>query len=126
MSTPLLGATEALLRRDRTSVKWVAYPPDVLPLWVAEMDAAPCPAVAEAVSAVAVASTTALSQIGVQIGPLLAGAGVVGIAVGFGAQTLVKDFLTGVFLLIGVALMVLVIYRPQGILGNKKELSFHV
>ena len=51
MSTPLLGATEAELRRDRTSVKWVAYPPDVLPLWVAEMDAAPCPAVAQAVSA---------------------------------------------------------------------------
>jgi small conductance mechanosensitive channel len=39
------------------------------------------------------------SEIGVQIGPLLAGAGVVGLAVGFGAQTLVKDFLTGVFLL---------------------------
>ncbi|MBM6399698.1 MalY/PatB family protein [Phycicoccus sonneratiae] len=51
MSTPLLGATEAELRRDRTSVKWLAYPPDVLPLWVAEMDAAPCPAVVEAVSA---------------------------------------------------------------------------
>ncbi len=51
MSTPLLGATEAQLRRDRTSVKWVAYPPDVLPLWVAEMDAAPCPVVADAVSA---------------------------------------------------------------------------
>lgn len=51
MSTPVLGATVAELRRDRTSVKWVAYPPDVLPLWVAEMDAAPCPAVAEAVSA---------------------------------------------------------------------------
>lgn len=51
MSTPLLAATEARLRRDRTSVKWVAYPPDVLPLWVAEMDAAPCPAVAQAVSA---------------------------------------------------------------------------
>ncbi len=30
------------------------------------------------------------------------------------------------FVLIGVALMLLVIYRPQGILGNKKELSFHV
>ncbi|WP_374576209.1 mechanosensitive ion channel family protein [Phenylobacterium sp.] len=40
-----------------------------------------------------------MSEIGVQIGPLLAGAGVVGIAVGFGAQTLVKDFITGVFLL---------------------------
>jgi cysteine-S-conjugate beta-lyase len=51
VSTPLLGATEAELRRDRTSVKWMAYPPDVLPLWVAEMDVAPCPPVVEAVSA---------------------------------------------------------------------------
>jgi cysteine-S-conjugate beta-lyase len=51
MPTPLLGATEAELRRTRTSVKWVAFPPDVLPLWVAEMDAAPCPAVVDAVTA---------------------------------------------------------------------------
>ncbi len=51
MLTPILGAGESELRRDRTSVKWVAYPPDVLPLWVAEMDAAPCPAVVEAVTA---------------------------------------------------------------------------
>lgn len=36
-----------------------------------------------------------LSELGVDIMPLLAGAGVVGIAVGFGAQTMVKDFLTG-------------------------------
>jgi small conductance mechanosensitive channel len=43
---------------------------------------------------------TFLSQLGVEIAPLLAGAGVVGIAVGFGAQTLVKDFFTGFFLLI--------------------------
>jgi small conductance mechanosensitive channel len=41
-----------------------------------------------------------LSEAGVKIGPLLAGAGVVGIAVGFGAQTLVKDFLTGLFLIV--------------------------
>jgi small conductance mechanosensitive channel len=41
-----------------------------------------------------------LSAVGVQIGPLLAGAGIVGVAVGFGAQTLVKDFLTGIFLII--------------------------
>jgi small-conductance mechanosensitive channel len=34
---------------------------------------------------------TALSALGVQVGPLLAGAGVIGIAVGFGAQTLVRD-----------------------------------
>ncbi len=50
MDTPILGAGEPELRRDRTSVKWVAYPPDVLPLWVAEMDAAPCPAVVRAVT----------------------------------------------------------------------------
>jgi cystathionine beta-lyase len=49
--SPLLGASEAELRHDHTSVKWVAYPPEVLPLWVAEMDAAPCPPIVEAVSA---------------------------------------------------------------------------
>lgn len=42
----------------------------------------------------------ALGQIGIDVGPLLAGAGIAGIAVGFGAQTLVKDFLTGAFMLI--------------------------
>ncbi|GAB1262651.1 mechanosensitive ion channel family protein [Aurantivibrio plasticivorans] len=36
-----------------------------------------------------------LSELGIDIVPLMAGAGVVGIAIGFGAQTLVKDFLTG-------------------------------
>jgi small conductance mechanosensitive channel len=40
-----------------------------------------------------------LSEIGVDIGPLLAGAGVIGLAVGFGAQTLVKDVITGLFIL---------------------------
>ena len=41
-----------------------------------------------------------LSEIGVDVMPLLAGAGVLGIAIGFGAQTLVKDFLTGFTILI--------------------------
>lgn len=41
-----------------------------------------------------------LSQIGVNIGPILAGAGVVGLAVGFGAQHLVRDLVSGCFLLI--------------------------
>jgi small-conductance mechanosensitive channel len=49
---------------------------------------------------VVVAALTLLSEIGVKIAPLLAGAGVVGVAVGFGAQNLVKDFLTGLFLVI--------------------------
>jgi small conductance mechanosensitive channel len=41
-----------------------------------------------------------LSEIGFDIAPLLAAAGVVGLAVGFGAQTLVKDIITGVFILL--------------------------
>src|SRR5439155_4441592 len=42
----------------------------------------------------------ALNEIGVQIGPLVAAAGIGGLAFGFGAQTLVKDVITGFFLLI--------------------------
>lgn len=40
-----------------------------------------------------------LSELGINIAPLLAGAGVVGLAIGFGAQTLVKDVITGIFIL---------------------------
>lgn len=47
-----------------------------------------------------IAGTMGLSAIGVNIGPLIASAGIVGIALGFGAQDLVKDFLSGVFMLI--------------------------
>jgi small-conductance mechanosensitive channel len=42
----------------------------------------------------------ALSSLGVNVGPLIAGAGVLGLAIGFGAQTLVKDIVSGVFFLI--------------------------
>lgn len=41
-----------------------------------------------------------LSEFGIDLGPLLAGAGVVGIAIGFGAQSLVKDILTGFFIIL--------------------------
>ena len=43
---------------------------------------------------------TALSSLGVNVAPLVAGAGVIGLAIGFGAQTLVKDVVSGVFFLI--------------------------
>ncbi|HRE46050.1 MAG TPA: mechanosensitive ion channel [Terricaulis sp.] len=49
---------------------------------------------------IVIAAMMALSEIGVEIGPLIAGAGIIGLAVGFGAQTLVKDFLTGIFLIL--------------------------
>lgn len=45
-------------------------------------------------------SLTVLSELGINIGPLLAGAGVAGLAIGFGAQTLVKDVITGLFILL--------------------------
>jgi small-conductance mechanosensitive channel len=48
----------------------------------------------------AIAGLMALDRLGLNLGPLLAGAGVLGIAVGFGAQTLVRDLLSGVFMLI--------------------------
>ena len=41
-----------------------------------------------------------LASLGVEIGPLIASAGVVGVAIGFGAQTLVKDIISGIFYLV--------------------------
>ena len=35
---PILGVPLADLRRDRTSVKWGVHGPDVIPMWIAEMD----------------------------------------------------------------------------------------
>ncbi|MEX3009495.1 mechanosensitive ion channel family protein [Hoeflea sp. TYP-13] len=43
---------------------------------------------------------TVLASFGINIGPLLAGAGVIGIAIGFGAQALVRDIVSGIFFLI--------------------------
>ncbi|MEM6495993.1 MAG: mechanosensitive ion channel family protein [Pseudomonadota bacterium] len=46
------------------------------------------------------ASLAIISELGVNITPLLAGAGIIGLAIGFGAQTLVKDVISGMFFLI--------------------------
>jgi moderate conductance mechanosensitive channel len=47
-----------------------------------------------------IAVLTSFSQLGINIGPILAGAGVVGLAVGFGAQHLVRDLVSGFFLIL--------------------------
>ncbi len=47
-----------------------------------------------------IAGMLVLSELGVSVAPILGAAGVVGLAVGFGAQSLVKDFFTGFFLLL--------------------------
>jgi small-conductance mechanosensitive channel len=48
---------------------------------------------------VAIFGTMVLSQLGLDIAPIIASAGIIGIALGFGAQSLVKDFLSGVFMI---------------------------
>lgn len=47
-----------------------------------------------------VAGLMMMGELGINLGPLIAGAGIVGVAVGFGAQSIVKDFLSGVFMLV--------------------------
>ncbi len=69
------------------------------------------------------ASLSALAAMGLQIGPLLAGAGVVGIAVGFGAQTLVRDILSGVFFLLDDAFRVGEYIESGGIRGTVESFS---
>jgi len=48
----------------------------------------------------AIAGMTILGELGINLGPLVAGAGIAGVALGFGAQSLVKDFLAGMFILV--------------------------
>lgn len=47
-----------------------------------------------------IALITILGELGVQLAPLLAGAGVIGVALGFGAQSVIRDFLAGTFMLL--------------------------
>src|SRR5260370_10990034 len=49
---------------------------------------------------VGIAAVLVLDQLTVNIGPILASAGIAGIAIGFGAQNLVRDFIAGVFMII--------------------------
>lgn len=52
------------------------------------------------ITIVVIASMVVLAELGVNIAPLFAGAGVVGLAIGFGAQTLIRDIFSGAFYLI--------------------------
>ena len=64
-----------------------------------------------------------LSSIGVNIGPLIAGAGVIGIAIGFGAQTLVRDIISGIFYLIDDAFRVGDYVESAGVKGTVEQIS---
>jgi len=64
-----------------------------------------------------------LSSLGVNIGPLIAGAGVFGLALGFGAQTLVKDIISGVFFLMDDAFRVGDFIETGGTKGMVEHIS---
>ena len=64
-----------------------------------------------------------LAAMGVNIGPLIAGAGVVGLALGFGAQTLVKDIIAGVFFLMDDAFRVGDYIETSGSTGMVEHIS---
>ena len=64
-----------------------------------------------------------LSALGVNIGPLIAGAGVFGLAIGFGAQTLVKDIISGVFFLMDDAFRVGDYVECSGTKGSVEHIS---
>ncbi len=70
---------------------------------------------------VIVVAMIALSSIGVDIGPLLASAGIIGIAIGFGAQTLVRDIFSGAFFLIDDAFRVGEYIELEGDLRGEVE-----
>jgi len=66
---------------------------------------------------------TALSELGVDIAPLLAGAGIVGVAIGFGSQTLVHDVITGMFMLLENEIQVGDVVTAAGFSGTVENLS---
>ncbi len=72
---------------------------------------------------VTVVGLTALSEIGVNVAPLLAGAGIVGIAIGFGSQKLVQDLITGLFLLLENTVQVGDFVTVSGLSGTVENVS---
>ena len=72
---------------------------------------------------VTVVGLTVLSEIGVNVAPLLAGAGIVGIAIGFGSQKLVQDLITGLFLLLENTVQVGDNVSVSGLSGTVENVS---
>jgi len=70
-----------------------------------------------------VAALIVLSEVGLNIAPLLAGAGVLGVAIGFGSQRLVQDVITGLFLLLENTMQVGDVVTLGGMSGTVENLS---
>lgn len=78
---------------------------------------------ASTVVIVVMALLLSLSEVGVDIGPLIAGAGVVGLAISFGAQTLVKDIITGAFIQVENAINEGDVVTVAGITGTVEGIT---
>lgn len=78
---------------------------------------------ASAIALIIMTVMIVLSEIGINIGPLLAGAGVLGLAIGFGAQKLVQDVITGVFIQMENAISVGDIVTAGSITGTAEKLT---
>jgi small-conductance mechanosensitive channel len=75
------------------------------------------------ISVLAVTTLVVLSEIGVNTAPLLASAGIIGVAIGFGSQKLVQDLITGVFLLLDNTMQVGDVVSVAGLSGVVEYLS---
>ena len=70
------------------------------------------------ITIIIVAIFVGLSKLGVDVTPLLAGAGIIGLAVGFGAQTLVQDLITGLFIVVEDSMSVGDFVEINGFIGT--------
>jgi len=70
-----------------------------------------------------VAALLVLSMLGLNLGPMLASAGIAGLAIGFGAQTLVKDFINGFFILLENQYDIGDMVRIAGVKGTVERMS---
>lgn len=75
------------------------------------------------ITIILIAAIIGLANLGVNVTPLLAGAGVIGLAIGFGAQTLVQDLITGLFILIEDSLSVDDFVDVAGHMGTVEGLT---
>lgn len=76
-----------------------------------------------AITIIIMTTMIVLSEIGINIGPLIAGAGVLGLAIGFGAQKLVQDVITGVFIQLENAINNGDVVTADGITGVAEKLT---
>jgi len=73
-----------------------------------------------------IATAMVLGQLGINLGPLIAGAGIIGVALGFGAQSFVKDFISGVFMILEDQYGVGDVIDTGFVIGTVEDVSLRV